>query len=46
MAGGGKFRTLPLTRHSTTNIEIIKKFMDINIDVEKNDKDIYEVRIG
>jgi RNA 3'-terminal phosphate cyclase (ATP) len=46
MAGGGKFRTLPLTRHSTTNIEVIKKFLDINIDVEKIDKDIYEVRIG
>ena len=45
MAGGGKFRTLPLTRHSTTNIEIIKNFLDIEIKVEKIDKDVYEVSI-
>ena len=46
MAGGGKFRTLPLTRHSTTNIEIINKFLDIEINAEKIDKDVYEVTIG
>ena len=46
MAGGGKFRTLHLTSHSKTNIQVIKKFLDININVEKIDNDIYEVKIG
>jgi RNA 3'-terminal phosphate cyclase (ATP) len=31
---GGSFRTLPLTRHSTTHIEILQRFLDIGIDVE------------
>lgn len=45
MAGGGTFRTLPLTLHSTTNIEILKKFLAIQIDVTKLEKDIYEVTL-
>lgn len=31
---GGAFRTLPLTRHSTTHIEILRRFLDIDILVE------------
>ncbi len=31
MAGGGSFTTLPASRHTTTNIEIIKKFLDVEI---------------
>ena len=46
MAGGGTFRTLPLTLHSTTNIEILKKFLDIQVDVTKLEKDVYEVNIS
>ena len=34
MAGGGSFTTLPLSRHSVTNIEIIKRFLDVQITVE------------
>ena len=45
MAGGGRFRTLPLTKHSITNIETIKKFMDVDFEVEKLEKDVYEVRV-
>ena len=45
MAGGGKFRTVPLTMHAMTNIETIKKFMDIDFEVEKLDKDVFEVRV-
>jgi RNA 3'-terminal phosphate cyclase (ATP) len=33
--GGGSFRTLPLTRHSTTHIEILRQFLDIDIRVER-----------
>ncbi len=45
MAGGGRFRTVPLTMHSLTNIETIKKFLDVDFEVEKLDKDLYEVRV-
>ncbi len=37
MSGGGSFTTLPLSRHATTNIEIIKKFLDVEISVEQLD---------
>lgn len=45
MAGGGKFRTLPLSRHSTTNIDIVKMFLDVDVTVTKQSKDVYEVDI-
>ncbi len=45
MAGGGTFRTLPLTLHSTTNIEILKKFLDVQVEVTKLEKDFYEINI-
>jgi RNA 3'-terminal phosphate cyclase (ATP) len=31
LAGGGSFATGPLSLHTTTNIEIIKKFLDVDI---------------
>jgi RNA 3'-terminal phosphate cyclase (ATP) len=31
IAGGGSFTTLPASRHTTTNIEIIRKFLDVEI---------------
>ncbi|HEX3762468.1 MAG TPA: RNA 3'-terminal phosphate cyclase [Kofleriaceae bacterium] len=33
VAGGGRFRTLPLSRHATTNIATIQAFLDVAIDV-------------
>ncbi|MBW8016169.1 MAG: RNA 3'-terminal phosphate cyclase [Planctomycetes bacterium] len=45
MAGGGRFRTLPLTGHSMTNVEVIKEFVDIDVAVTKISKDVYEVEI-
>ena len=45
LAGGGSFRTLPLTRHSTTNIEVIKKFLDVEITVTEEDRLIWCVDI-
>ena len=35
LAGGGSFTTLPLSKHSTTNINVIQKFLDVNFDVTK-----------
>jgi RNA 3'-terminal phosphate cyclase (ATP) len=32
---GGSFRTLPLTRHSTTHIDLLRSFLDIPITVER-----------
>jgi RNA 3'-terminal phosphate cyclase (ATP) len=34
---GGSFRTLPLTRHSSTHIEILRQFLGIEIRVERAD---------
>ena len=46
LAGGGKFRTLPPTRHSLTNIEVLKKFLDVAITVTKQDRLIWDVEIS
>ncbi len=34
LAGGGSFRTLPVTPHTTTNIEIISKFLPVRFRIE------------
>jgi RNA 3'-terminal phosphate cyclase (ATP) len=45
LAGSGSFRTLPLSRHSTTNIEVIKKFLDVEITAAKQDRLVWSVDI-
>ena len=35
LARGGSFTTVPPSRHTTTNIEIIRKFLDIEIGPEQ-----------
>lgn len=39
MAGGGKFRTLSPSRHTTTNIEVIKRFLEVDIHLNAYDGD-------
>ena len=46
LAGGGTFRTLPPTRHSLTNIEVIQKFLDAKITVTKRDRLAWDVEIS
>jgi RNA 3'-terminal phosphate cyclase (ATP) len=46
LAGGGEFMTLPLSRHSTTNIEVLKKFLNVEITVTKIDRPKWHVRLG
>lgn len=46
MSGGGKFRTLSPTQHTTTNVEIIKKFLDINITLNQYNQHQWEIEIG
>jgi RNA 3'-terminal phosphate cyclase (ATP) len=45
LAGGGRFTTLPLTRHSTTNIEIIKKFLDFDIEASQVTNKVWNVEV-
>lgn len=43
MAGGGEFVTLPLSRHSTTQIELLEQLMDVKVEVHELRKDARRV---
>jgi RNA 3'-terminal phosphate cyclase (ATP) len=45
LAGGGRFRTLAPTLHFTTNLEVIKRFLNIEIAIREYEKDKWEVEI-
>ncbi len=45
MAGGGKFRTLSPTKHTRTNIDIIKEFLDVDIDMQEYGQNEWEIDI-
>lgn len=45
MAGEGMFRTLPPSLHTLTNMEVIKQFVDINIDCRCIKGDIWEIAV-
>ena len=45
LAGGGKFRTLSPTLHTTTNIEIVKKFLDVEITANEYDQNQWEIEV-
>jgi len=45
LAGGGKFRTLSPTQHTTTNIDIVKMFLDVEIAVREYDRNKWEIEI-
>lgn len=45
-SGGGMFRTMALSLHATTHIDILRRFLDINAQVEQNGRDDCVVRIG
>ncbi|MDM8537099.1 RNA 3'-terminal phosphate cyclase [Desulfobacterales bacterium HSG17] len=45
LAGGGKFITLAPSRHTFTNAEILKKFLDIDILITQIDNGKWEVEI-
>jgi RNA 3'-terminal phosphate cyclase (ATP) len=46
MAGGGTFRTLRPTRHTVTNADVIRRFLDVPIAVEPEGDGNYRVNIG
>ena len=45
LAGGGSYITGPLTLHTTTNIEIVKMFLPVEIETERVDQDRWKVRV-
>jgi RNA 3'-terminal phosphate cyclase (ATP) len=46
LAGGGSFTTLPPSRHTTTNIEVIQKFLDIPITCEQTTNRVWRIEVG
>jgi RNA 3'-terminal phosphate cyclase (ATP) len=46
MAGSGSFTTLPLSRHATTNIEVIGKFLDVTIEASQIGDRVWKVEVS
>jgi RNA 3'-terminal phosphate cyclase (ATP) len=46
LAGGGSFATMPLTLHAQTNIEIIRRFLDVDINVSESRPGVWIVRVA
>ena len=46
IAGQGSFRTVPLSRHSMTHIELIRKFLDVCVTTERVGSNSQLVQIG
>ena len=45
MAGGGSFNTLPLSRHATTNIEVIGRFLEVRIEASQSAERVWKVDV-
>jgi RNA 3'-terminal phosphate cyclase len=45
-SGGSVFRTMGLSLHSTTHLDILRRFLEISIHVEQEDNGNCLVRIG
>jgi len=46
LAGAGRFRTGPLSRHTTTNIEVVRQFLEVNIDLMEEPKRVWTIALG
>jgi RNA 3'-terminal phosphate cyclase (ATP) len=46
LAGSGAFVTMPLSGHTTTQIDLIPRFLDVRIDVEEDAGGRWVVRVG
>ena len=46
LAGGGTFRTLKPSRHTSTNAEVIRRFLDVPIVLEPEGGGISRVSVG
>jgi RNA 3'-terminal phosphate cyclase (ATP) len=45
LAGGGSFKALPLSRHAVTNIEVVKKFLDVDVRVSSESEHVCTVEL-
>ena len=45
LAGGGSFRTLAPTRHMTTNAEVIRLFLPVEVTMRELGKNDWEIRV-
>jgi RNA 3'-terminal phosphate cyclase (ATP) len=45
LAGGGSFRTVAPSRHTTTNAEVLKKFLDVDVRLVKEARDVWLVEV-
>ena len=45
LGAGGRYRTGPLSLHTTTNIEIIRKFLDAEISTEQTEDGTWQVEV-
>ena len=46
LAGGGSFTTSTPTLHTTTNIEVIKKFLPVEITTTQLTEDVWKVEVS
>jgi RNA 3'-terminal phosphate cyclase (ATP) len=46
LAGGGSYRTLPLSLHARTQVDLIPRFLDVRIEVEEGEDRTCLVRVG
>ncbi len=46
IAGAGRFRTGPLSLHTTTNVEVIRRFVDVSIELEEESPAIWTITIS
>ncbi len=46
LAGGGRYRTLPPTRHTFTNMEVVKRFLDVEILAAEVERGKWEVEVN
>ncbi len=46
LAGGGAFMTVPLSLHAMTQIELIQRFLDVKIDVEREERERCLVKVS
>ncbi len=45
LAGGGSFRTLSPSRHTSTNIDVMRQFLPVEVTMLKEDGNVWEVRL-
>ena len=45
LAGGGAFRTLAPTAHTTTNVHTIRRFLDVEITLQQLEPDVWQIEV-